>query len=566
MFSFLKKAALVLGLALFSLTSVANASDYPTLTGAFATQLTAPASAPVLSYTAGGTLAATTYYVKFGYVTAIGFTVPSTESSLAVPANNLLVINPPQPLQGEISYYVGIGTTSGTNYDTSGTAGQYNFTTYTPNQIITEPVGGFVLSPYNISLLTPSNASAYGQFQVGNLDIQGTSFGSLGFIDVGVTYHGGNPLLTVPNGGGVNITDPTNIGTAGQINFRNSVASNFGNVNTNGYNYYSSTYGTNATVGGYIRSTGQISVTGGLTYGVTGMDMAYSGAQGQFNIPNVSGSYGFYMNNGALYAPLVASALTTVTDASGQSIKMTGRSSDNFSQIVGFKNDGTTILDLIQNVGNGNISFATSSSGTSLVNSATLSSTQFVVSGAGTGGANSALSVPAGDIYTARANSTGVIYLGNSGAYVYFDGTNYQMPGHSLVLNGTTYTSKRALKTQIENADSYDALAVLDKADHFYTYCYRATKGDTNHIKYLDKPAANCKVDGRRIGFMADDKGMPTEIVGTKHDHVDAGNLAALDTIAIRQLQKQLAFQQNEILALSCAGFLLLVFVLAKRK
>lgn len=59
-------------------------------------------AAPVLSYVAGGTLAAATYYVKttFGVSTNAVYTssktgAPSVESSISVPANNLLVVSSP---------------------------------------------------------------------------------------------------------------------------------------------------------------------------------------------------------------------------------------------------------------------------------------------------------------------------------------------------------------------------------------------------------------------------------------------------------------------------------------
>ncbi len=54
-----------------------------------------PPAVPMLSSAAGGTLAAATYYVKVTYVTASGETLPSSESSLAVAANNLLAVTSP---------------------------------------------------------------------------------------------------------------------------------------------------------------------------------------------------------------------------------------------------------------------------------------------------------------------------------------------------------------------------------------------------------------------------------------------------------------------------------------
>lgn len=62
-----------------------------------------------------------------------------------------------------------------------------------------------------------------------------------------------------------------------------------------------------------------------------------------------------------------------------------------------------------------------------------------------------------GDIGAARSGgTTGVIYLGGSSAgagdrYLYFDGTQYALPGASLVVNGTTYTSSRTVKKNIRD-------------------------------------------------------------------------------------------------------------------
>ncbi len=75
--------------------------------------LGAPAT-PVLSSVAGGTLAATTYFVKITYVNPSGETAPSTEASLAVLANNLLVVTSPAANQNATGYNVYVSTTSNT--------------------------------------------------------------------------------------------------------------------------------------------------------------------------------------------------------------------------------------------------------------------------------------------------------------------------------------------------------------------------------------------------------------------------------------------------------------------
>jgi hypothetical protein len=75
--------------------------------------ITAPA-APTLTSSAGGTLAATTYYVKTTYVTAAGETLPSAESSLAVAANNVLGVTSPAAQSGATGYNVYVSTSTGT--------------------------------------------------------------------------------------------------------------------------------------------------------------------------------------------------------------------------------------------------------------------------------------------------------------------------------------------------------------------------------------------------------------------------------------------------------------------
>ncbi|HEX4917149.1 MAG TPA: hypothetical protein VFV43_04560, partial [Limnobacter sp.] len=43
-----------------------------------------------------------------------------------------------------------------------------------------------------------------------------------------------------------------------------------------------------------------------------------------------------------------------------------------------------------------------------------------------------------GDITANRGNGTGVIYLGNSSRFLFFNGTSYEMPGANLLVNGST--------------------------------------------------------------------------------------------------------------------------------
>ena len=71
-------------------------------------------AAPVLSAVAGGTLAATTYYVKITYTNAIGETLPSPEASLAVVADDVLSVASPAATSGATGWNVFVGTATGT--------------------------------------------------------------------------------------------------------------------------------------------------------------------------------------------------------------------------------------------------------------------------------------------------------------------------------------------------------------------------------------------------------------------------------------------------------------------
>lgn len=76
--------------------------------------VSAPVAAPTLSSVAGGTIAQTTYFVKITYVNPTGETDPSTESSLLVLVNNLLVVLSPPALGTATSYNVYVSTTTNT--------------------------------------------------------------------------------------------------------------------------------------------------------------------------------------------------------------------------------------------------------------------------------------------------------------------------------------------------------------------------------------------------------------------------------------------------------------------
>lgn len=77
-------------------------------------------AAPTLSQVAGGSIGATTYFVKITYVTNSGETLASSESSLAVSANNLLKVTSPGASSGAIGWNVYVSTASGTETKQNG--------------------------------------------------------------------------------------------------------------------------------------------------------------------------------------------------------------------------------------------------------------------------------------------------------------------------------------------------------------------------------------------------------------------------------------------------------------
>lgn len=79
---------------------LAGSTEIKTFGGNFAGESGIPRPArPALSYLPGGDVAETTYYAQETYVNSLGETYASPESSIVVPANNLLVVSsPPTPI------------------------------------------------------------------------------------------------------------------------------------------------------------------------------------------------------------------------------------------------------------------------------------------------------------------------------------------------------------------------------------------------------------------------------------------------------------------------------------
>ena len=97
----------------------------------------APPATPSLSQVSGGSISATTYYVKTSYVNVVGETLPSTEASLSVSLNNLLRVASPGASGNATGYNVYVGTASGNQT-------KQNSTPIALGTNWTEPLGGLV--------------------------------------------------------------------------------------------------------------------------------------------------------------------------------------------------------------------------------------------------------------------------------------------------------------------------------------------------------------------------------------------------------------------------------------
>ncbi len=94
-------------------SSLAKVTDIKVTSNSVALAGVSAPAAPSLSQVAGGTIAATTYFVQVTYLMSNGETVASTEASLAVSANNLLQVASPASAAGAIGWAVYVSTASG---------------------------------------------------------------------------------------------------------------------------------------------------------------------------------------------------------------------------------------------------------------------------------------------------------------------------------------------------------------------------------------------------------------------------------------------------------------------
>lgn len=117
-----------------------------------------PPATPSLSQTAGGSIAATTYFVKITYVDNAGETLPSGEASLAVLVNNLLVVTSPSASGNASAYRVYVSTTTNTETLQATVAIGTNWT---------EPTSGLVAgtNPPGSTTLTSAGMLTQGAYQ-----------------------------------------------------------------------------------------------------------------------------------------------------------------------------------------------------------------------------------------------------------------------------------------------------------------------------------------------------------------------------------------------------------------
>lgn len=159
--------------------------------------------------------------------------------------------------------------------------------------------------------------------------------------------------------------------------------------------------------------------------------------------------------------------------------------------------------------------------------------TIIVPNGAIQAGSTSTGVAAAGDISAVRNSSTnsGVVYLGSSGTkFIYFDGTNYNLPGANVIVNGTTVVSDRRLKTNIEPISG--ALDIVRQLEGV-------------NFEYIDGGAKGTGLiaqDVQKVMPMAVVEYAPNHITGddTKFLSVAYSNLVGLLVNAVKELDARL--------------------------
>jgi hypothetical protein len=158
--------------------------------------------APGLGQTPGGTMGATTYYVKITWVIPSGESLPSTETSKAVSANNLLTVTNPAGAPGSATgFNVYVSTSTGTETKQNGSNPVSIGATWT------EPTTGLISGSAPPTVNTAVDVSARLLIDIqGNHEWAGSGDVDqsilMGFNQLGVLGLQGDPQ----NGGGLNVT------------------------------------------------------------------------------------------------------------------------------------------------------------------------------------------------------------------------------------------------------------------------------------------------------------------------------------------------------------------------
>lgn len=135
--------------------------------------LSNPTTAPTLSQTSGGSLSARTYFVKYTWANDTGETLASSESSLAISANNLIKVTVPisntYPNGAtKIKIYISTSTGTETLQDYMDIAYQIETgSLYWPSNAWTEPTTGLVSGTALPSSNTTATKMKYGIYEVG---------------------------------------------------------------------------------------------------------------------------------------------------------------------------------------------------------------------------------------------------------------------------------------------------------------------------------------------------------------------------------------------------------------
>lgn len=211
----------VLGSSTYQITASLNA----TANSAFVF----PPAPPSLSAASGGSLAATTYFVKVAYINPAGETIASPESSLAVAASHVLVVTSPAAAGTATGWNVYVSTSTGTEQ-------LQNSTEIPLGTNWTEPTSGLVTNlflPFNFPPAINMTGGGLPYFGVTNgnntvdvfLPNHGNTAGEdIYFLDAttfaGVTISGDYTVQTVPDASDYSLSAST-LATANAVSFMN---------------------------------------------------------------------------------------------------------------------------------------------------------------------------------------------------------------------------------------------------------------------------------------------------------------------------------------------------------